>query len=149
MLTPTMRRIIEVAGDMGEKLRHRRRSAGHRSIEIGRASRGRGPQVQKKAGAGLSQTVGLDRTSGGAGQTFLARDRPGSQWILGRVAASRPGKHERKIDTLLPRVNQVASQTRARIIHGVTIIRISQEWYMAPFANTCAARRGCEVPRLP
>src|SRR5712691_8462714 len=48
VLTRTMQAINQVVGDMGEKLRDRRRSVGHRLIEIGRASRGRGPQVQKK-----------------------------------------------------------------------------------------------------
>src|ERR1700687_2525016 len=48
VLTRTMQAINKVVGDMGEKVRDRRRSVGHRLIEIGRASRGRGPQVQKK-----------------------------------------------------------------------------------------------------
>src|ERR1035438_6874948 len=39
VLTRIMRQITEVAGDMGEKVRDRQRSVGHRLIEIGRASR--------------------------------------------------------------------------------------------------------------
>src|ERR1039458_7957651 len=61
VLTRIMRQITEVAGDMGEKVRDRQRSVGHRLIEIGRASRGRGPQVQKKLEQGYRKL--LDRKS--------------------------------------------------------------------------------------
>ena len=96
VLTRIMRQITAVAGDMGEKLRDRQRSVGHRLIEIGRASRGRGPQVQKKLEQGYRKLLGFDRTSGGSGQALLARDRPGSQAIRGRVTASCPGGHEKR-----------------------------------------------------
>ena len=58
VLTRLMRQITDVAGDRGEKLRDRRRSVGHRLIEIGRASRGRGPQVQKKLEQGYRKLLG-------------------------------------------------------------------------------------------
>src|SRR5437899_7856584 len=58
VLTRVMRQINEVVGDRGEKLRDRRRSVGHRLIEIGRASRGRGPQVQKKLEQGYRKLLG-------------------------------------------------------------------------------------------
>src|SRR5712692_7915432 len=58
VLTRGMRQITEVVGDMGEKMRDRRRSVGHRLIEIGRASRGRGPQVQKKLEQGYRKLLG-------------------------------------------------------------------------------------------
>ena len=77
VLTRVMRQITEVVGERGEKLRDRQRSVGHRLIEIGRASRA----SSEKAGAGVSQIVGLHRTSGGSGQTLLARDRQGSQTL--------------------------------------------------------------------
>src|SRR6266705_1404440 len=54
VLTRVMRQITEVVGERGEKLRDRQRSVGHRLIEIGRASRGRGPQVQKKLEQGIA-----------------------------------------------------------------------------------------------
>jgi IS5 family transposase len=58
VLTRTMQAINQVVGDMGEKVRDRRRSVGHRLIEIGRASRGRGPQVQKKLEQGYRKLLG-------------------------------------------------------------------------------------------
>jgi len=120
VLTRVMRQINEVVGDMGEKLRDRRRSVGHRLIEIGRASRGRGPQVQKKLEQGYRKFVGLDRTSDGAGQALLAEIVKGVKRSADVLQQAALEGMKKEIDTMLPRVQQVVSQTRARIIHGVT-----------------------------
>lgn len=120
VLTRLMRRITEVTGDMGEKLRDRRRSVGHRLIEIGRASRGRGPQVQKKLEQGYRKLLGS------TGQV-VAQAKRFSQEIVQGVKRSSDALQQaalegmkKEIDTMLPRVQQVVSQTRARIIKGVT-----------------------------
>src|SRR5205809_4922481 len=120
VLTRVMRQINEVVGDMGEKLRDRRRSVGHRLIEIGRASRGRGPQVQKKLEQGYRKLLGT------TGQV-VAQAKRFSQEIVKGVKRSADVLQQaalegmkKEIDTMLPRVQQVVSQTRARIIHGVT-----------------------------
>src|SRR6266481_4828273 len=120
VLTRVMRQINEVVGDMGEKLRDRRRSVGHRLIEIGRASRGRGPQVQKKLEQGYRKLLGS------TGQV-MAQAKRFSQEIVKGVKRSADVLQQaalegmkKEIDTMLPRVQQVVSQTRARIIHGVT-----------------------------
>jgi IS5 family transposase len=115
-----MRQIAEVTGNMGEKLRDRRRSVGHRLIEIGRASRGRGPQVQKKLEQGYRKLLGS------TGQV-VAQAKRFSQEIVQGVKRSADGLHQaaleglkKEIDTMLPRVQQVVKRTRARIIHGIT-----------------------------
>ena len=120
VLTRVMRQINEVVGDRGEKLRDRRRSVGHRLIEIGRASRGRGPQVQKKLEQGYRKLLGS------TGQVVAQAKRFSQEIVKGvkrcadvlQQAALEGMKKE--IDTMLPRVQQVVSQTRARIIHGIT-----------------------------
>ncbi len=120
VLTRVMRQITEVVGDMGEKMRDRRRSVGHRLIEIGRASRGRGPQVQKKLEQGYRKLLGS------TGQVVAQAKRFSQQIVKGvkrstdvlQQAALEGMKKE--LDTMLPRVQQVVSQTRARIIQGVT-----------------------------
>src|SRR6266581_647283 len=120
VLTRVMRQIHEVVGDMGEKLRDRRRSVGHRLIEIGRASRGRGPQVQKKLEQGYRKLLGS------TGQV-MAQAKRFSQEIVKGVKRSADVLQQAalegmrsELDTMLPRVQQVVSQTRARIIQGVT-----------------------------
>src|SRR6266581_7656414 len=112
VLTRVMRQINEVVGDMGEKLRDRRRSVGHRLIEIGRASRGRGPQVQKKLEQGYRKLLGS------TGQV-MAQAKRFSQEIVKGVKRSADVLQQAalegmrsEIDTMLPRVQQVVSQTR-------------------------------------
>src|SRR5205809_6881669 len=89
-------------------------------IEIGRASRGRGPQVQKKLEQGYRQLLGS------TGQV-VAQAKRFSQEIVKGVKRSADVLQQaalegmkKELDTMLPRVQQVVSQTRARIIHGVT-----------------------------
>jgi len=119
-LTRVMRQITEVVGERGEKLRDRQRSVGHRLIEIGRASRGRGPQVQKKLEQGYRKLLGS------TGQV-VAQAKRFSQEIVKGVKRSADVLQQaalegmkKELDTMLPRVQQVVSQTRARIIQGVT-----------------------------
>lgn len=120
VLTRVMRQITEVAGDMGEKMRNRQRSVGRRLIEIGRASRGRGPQMQKKLEQGYRKLLGS------TGQVVAQAKRFSQEIVQGvkRCAdvlqqAALEGK-KKELDTMLPRVQQVMSQTRARIFQGVT-----------------------------
>jgi IS5 family transposase len=134
VLTRVMRHITEVVGDRGEKMRDRRRSVvppvgqwrlrrdgvGHRLIEIGRASRGRGPQVQKKLEQGYRKLLGS------TGQV-VAQAKRFSQEIVQGVKRSSDVLQQaalegmkKELDTMLPRVQQVVSQTRARIIQGIT-----------------------------
>ena len=120
VLTRIMRQITAVTGDIGEKVRDRQRSVGHRLIEIGRASRGHGPQVQKKLEQGYRKLLGS------TGQVVAQAKRFSQEIVQGvkrsadvlQQAALESMKKE--IDTMLPRVKQVVSQTRARIIHGIT-----------------------------
>ena len=48
VLTRTMKKIGQLAGAVGDKLRDRSRGVQHRLIEIGRSSRSRGPQSRQK-----------------------------------------------------------------------------------------------------
>lgn len=120
VLTRTMQAINKVVGDMGEKVRDRGRSVGHRLIEIGRASRGRGPQVAKKLEQGYRKLL----TSTGQ---VVAQAKRFSQQIVQGVKRSSDVLQQaaleglkKEIDTMLPRVQQVVSQTRARIFQGIT-----------------------------
>src|SRR2546429_2257658 len=48
VLTRTMKKITELTGRAGTKLRNRMRTIGHRVMEIARTSRSKGPQVQER-----------------------------------------------------------------------------------------------------
>ena len=120
VLTRTMKKITEVAGAMGEKLRNRQRSVAHRLIEIGRASRGRGPQARAKLERGYRKLLGT------TGQV-VAQAKRFSQQIADGVKRSADVMRQaaleglkKEADVMIPRLQQVVRQTRARIIDGVT-----------------------------
>ena len=115
-----MRQITEVVGEMGEKMRNRQRSVGRRLIEIGRASRGRGPQMQKKLEQGYRKLLGS------TGQVVAQAKRFSQEIGQGVKRSSDVWQQaaledlKKKIDRMLPRVQQVVRQTRARIFQGIT-----------------------------
>jgi len=120
VLTRTMRQINEVVGGMGEKLRHRQRSATHRLIEIGRASRGRGPQAREKMQRGYQKLL---RTTG----QVVAQAKRFSQQVAQGVKRSADVLRQaalegmrKELNQMIPGVQQVMRQTRARVMKGVT-----------------------------
>ena len=120
VLTRFMRQITEVVGEMGEKMRNRQRSVGRRLIESGRASRGRGPQMQKKLEQGYRKLLGS------TGQVVAQAKRFSQEIGQGVKRSSDVWQQaaledlKKEIDTMLPRVQQVVRQTRARIFQGIT-----------------------------
>lgn len=119
-LTRSMKKVSEVAGNMGEKLRNRQRSVAHRLIEIGRASRGRGPQAREKLQQRYRKLLGT------TGQV-VAQAKRFSQQIADGVKRSTDVFQQaaldglkKEMDLMIPRVQQVVRQTRARIVEGIT-----------------------------
>jgi IS5 family transposase len=120
VLTRAMKKIDNIAAEAGAKLRNRSRSVKLRVLEIARAARSKVPQSQEK----LKQAYGklLDATSRVAGQAKrfskeIAEGVKRSADILKQAALEGLRK---EIDTMLPRVQQVIQQTKARIFDGNT-----------------------------
>ena len=120
VLTRTMRKITEIVGAVGTKLRDRSRSVKLRLLEIGRVARAKGPINQDK----LKQRYGrlLDATSRVVGQAkrFSAEIVQGvkrSKDVLKQLALE--GLRQ-ELDQMTSRVRQVMKQTRARIFRGNT-----------------------------
>src|SRR4029077_7057309 len=61
VLTRTMKKITELTGRAGTKLRNRMRTIGHRLIEIARTSRSKGPQVQDRLKQGYRKLLTVIR----------------------------------------------------------------------------------------
>ena len=57
-LTRTMTRIVEIAGQTGERARNRMRSVGRRVLEIARTSRSKAEKQSQERLAGRLQTLG-------------------------------------------------------------------------------------------
>jgi transposase, IS5 family len=120
VLTRAMKKIDNIAAEAGAKLRNRSRSVKLRVLDIARAARSKVPQSQEK----LKQAYGklLDATSRVAGQAKrfskeIAEGVKRSADILKQAALEGLRK---EIDTMLPRVQQVIQQTKARIFDGNT-----------------------------
>ncbi len=120
VLTRIMRKITDIAGAVGTKLRDRSRSVKFRLLEIGRVARAKGPLNQGKLKQRYSRL--LDATSRVVGQ---AR-RFSSEIAQGVKRSSSPLQQlaleglRRELDEMTSRVRQVMKQTRARIFRGNT-----------------------------
>ena len=120
VLTRLMRKITNIAGAVGTKLRDRSRSVKLRLLEIGRVARAEGPLNQDK----LKQRYGrlLEATSRVVGQAKrfsedIARGLKRSTDALKQLALD--GLRQ-ELDEMISRVRQVMKQTRARIFRGNT-----------------------------
>jgi len=70
VVTRWMKKVTAIAGTVGTKLRDRSRSMQRRLMEIGRASRGKGPQAQEKVQTRVRQTAGSHPPGGGQAKKF-------------------------------------------------------------------------------
>lgn len=120
VLTRLMRKITNIAGAVGTKLRDRSRSVKLRLLEIGRVARAKGPLNQDK----LKQRYGrlLEATSRVVGQAKrfsadIARGLKRSADALKQLALE--GLRQ-ELNEMISRVRRVMKQTRARIFRGKT-----------------------------
>jgi transposase, IS5 family len=120
VLTRIMKKIRNIAGTAGTKLRDRTRSVKLRLLEIGRVARSKGPVRQDRLMQHYRRL--LDATSRVVGQA-----KRFSEEIAQGVKRSRSFSKQlalkglrRQLDDMMPRVKQVMKQTRARIFQGNT-----------------------------
>jgi IS5 family transposase len=116
VLTRTMKRIVEVGGKAGERVRDRMRSVGRRMLEIARITRSKGQkQTKEKLQAAYRQL--LNRT----GQVVAQAKRIGEEVQKGikkssnRVDQLRLKKWRAELERMIPLVKQVMRQTKARL----------------------------------
>ena len=120
VLTRTMKKITEIAGKVGAKLRDRSRSVKLRVLDIARAARSKAKQSQEKLKRAYGQL--LNSTSRVVGQskrfsTEVATGVKRSTDVLQQLALENL---RCQIDAMVPLVRQVMKQTRARILRGDT-----------------------------
>ena len=120
VMTRTMKKITKIAGEVGTKLRDRSRSVKLRVLDIARAARSKAKESQGKLKQYYRKL--LDSTSRVVGQA-----RQFSKEIADGIKQSNNPLEQlaleglrQEIDTMLPRVEQVMKQTRARIFRGDT-----------------------------
>src|SRR5215472_3839951 len=119
VLTRTMKRVTKLAGAAGTQLRDRSRSVQKRLLDIARATRGRVPNQErmKRAYGSLLQATG--RVVGQA-KRFSQEIGDGVKRGVEVVQQMALEGHRRLLDMMVPRVQQVMRQTKARIYQGDT-----------------------------
>ena len=120
VLTRTMKKITEIVGEVGTKLRDRSRSVKLRVLDIARAARSKAKQGQEKLKRAYRQL--LNSTSRVVGQATRFSKEIGagvkqSTDILQQLALEGL---RAKLDAMVPLVRKVMKQTRARILRGDT-----------------------------
>ena len=115
-----MRKITEIAGAIGTRLRDRTRSMKLRLLEIGRVARAKGPINQDKLRQRYRQLLNTTSRVMGQAKRFseeVAQGVKRSTSVLKQLALD---DLRRELDELTLLVRQVMKQTRARIFRGNT-----------------------------
>jgi IS5 family transposase len=120
VLTRMMKKVTEIAGAAGAKLRDRSRSVKRRVMEIARAARAKGqPNRERLAQAYQRLLAAIDRVVGQA-KRFAKQIDDG---VKRAAEASRQAVLEglrRELEGMVPLVQQVIRQTKARVFAGDT-----------------------------
>ena len=118
VLTRAMRKITELTGQVGTKLRDSTRSVGWRLREIGRTARSKAPASQDKMKRAYGKLLETTARVVGQAKRFSKEIGAGVKRCLEPVQQVILEGHGRFIDEMLPRVQQVIRQTKARIFDG-------------------------------
>jgi len=120
VLTRMMKKVTEIAGAAGAKMRDRSRSVKRRVMEIARAARAKGqPNRERLAQAYQRLLAAIDRVVGQA-KRFAKQIDDG---VKRAAEASRQAVLEglrRELEGMVPLVQQVIRQTKARVFAGDT-----------------------------
>jgi len=120
VLTRTMKKITQFTGAVGAKLRDRSRSVKLRLLEIARSARGKSPPSRER----LKRTYGklLDAAGRAVGQAkrFSKEISSGVKRCTELVKQAVLEGLRQALDVMVPRLQQVMRQTKARIFQGDT-----------------------------
>src|SRR5438132_2519370 len=120
VLTRVMKKISEIAGEVGAKLRDRSRSVKLRVIDIARAARAKGPQRQEKLKRGYRKLLNSTSRVVGQAKRFAKEIAEGVKRSSDIVAQLALEGLRQQLDEMVPRVQQVMRQARTRSCRGAT-----------------------------
>jgi IS5 family transposase len=120
VLTRLMKKVTEIAGEVGTKLRDRRRSVQRRLIEIGRASRSKGEAAKERVKTVYGKLLEVTGRMVGQAKKFSAEIDQGVKWAADVLQQAILQALQRELDTMRARVQQVIRQTKARVFAGDT-----------------------------
>ena len=120
VLTRAMKKIAELAGGLGAKLRDRTRSVRYRLMEIGRASRSKGKQRKEKLQQGYEKLLAATGRVVAQAKRFAQEVASGVKSSADVCQQAALEGFKKELETMIPRVEQVIRQTRARVLGGDT-----------------------------
>ena len=118
VLTRTMKEISALSEKAGTRLRNRMRTVGHRLIEIARTSRSQGKQVQEKLKQGYRKLLTVTRQVVNQAKRFGEEIESGVKRAKDYQQELVLQALQKDLETMLPRVQQVIRQTKARVLGG-------------------------------
>ena len=120
VLTRTMKKVATIAGTAGAKLRDRTRSVKLRLLDIARVARGKSPIKKERLKQRYRQLLASTSRVVGQAKRFSAEIVQGVKQAAGVLPQLALNGLRREIDAMVPLVQQVMRQTRARVFHGNT-----------------------------
>jgi transposase, IS5 family len=120
VLIRAMKKITEITGDTGTKLRDRSRSVKLRVLDIARAARSRAKQSPERLKRAYGQLLNSTSRVVGQAKQFSAQVAAGVKRATDALGQLKLDGLRHQIDEMVPRVKQVMQQTRARIYRGDT-----------------------------
>lgn len=120
VLTRLMKKVTEVAGKAGTKLRDRKRSLQRRLVEIGRATRSKGKAAQEKAKTVYRKLVEVTSRVVGQAKKFSGEIGQGIKQAPDVLQQAMLEGLRHDLDAFIALVQQVIRQTRARVFGGNT-----------------------------
>lgn len=120
VLTRLMKKVTALAGSAGTKMRDRSRSVKLRVLDIARAARSKAPQSKEKLTRSYGKLLDSIGRVMGQAKRFSREIADGVKRSTNFFQQAKLAGLRQKIDTMLPRVQQVVRQTKARIFEGDT-----------------------------
>jgi IS5 family transposase len=120
VLTRLMKKVTALAGAVGTKLRNRSRSVKLRVLDIARAARSKVPQSQEKLKQAYRKLLVSTGRVVGQAKRFSQEIAEGVKRSADFLQQAALEGLRQEIDTMVPRVQQVIRQTKARILGGDT-----------------------------
>jgi len=120
VLTRAMKKISQLAKAAGAKLRDRTRSARYCALEIARASRSRAAQGMERLKLRYQKLLAITGRVVGQARRFAHEVATRVKSSRNAATRARLDALRRYLETIVPRVQQVMRQARARIFKGDT-----------------------------
>jgi IS5 family transposase len=120
VLIRTMKKITEIAGVVGTKLRDRSRGVKLRLLEISRIARAKGPLNHERLQEGYRKLLNSTSRVVGQAKRFCTEIAEGVKRARGMLKQLALKGLQQELESMLPLVRQVMRQTRERIFRGNT-----------------------------